>query len=54
MADTEAACEHPAEEIEFEEGNHVPPYGWEIYPGWYCSCGEMLDDDFARERVGGG
>lgn len=37
-------CLH--ENVEFEEGNHVPPYGWEISPGYYCiDCGEMMEDD---------
>ena len=38
-----ADCTH--ENIEFEAGNHVPPFGWEIYPGYYCTdCGEMVDN----------
>lgn len=37
-------CKH--ENVEFEAGNHVPPFGWEIYPGYYClDCGQMMDDD---------
>lgn len=53
-------CQHPEESREWDEGNHVPPYGWEQYPGWYClDCGEMLeggepystlnDPDYARQ-----
>lgn len=39
-------CSHPAESREFEAGNYVPPFGWEIHPGWYCGdCGEMLDPE---------
>lgn len=39
-----AECGHPEDKREFESGNYVPMYGWEIYPGWYCmDCGEMLD-----------
>lgn len=38
-------CKHPEESREWEEGNYVPPYGWEIYPGWYClDCGEQMED----------
>jgi hypothetical protein len=34
----------PHENREFEAGNYVPPYGWEIAPGVYClDCGELLD-----------
>lgn len=37
-------CKH--ENVEFEEGNYVPPYGWEISPGHYClDCGEMVEYD---------
>lgn len=39
----EEECQH--ENIEFEAGNHVPPFGWEISPGYYCiDCGVMVDD----------
>ena len=38
--------ECPHENTEYEHGNYIPPYGWEIYPGLYClDCGEMLADD---------
>lgn len=55
-------CTH--EEIEFDPGNHVPGYGWEIYPGHYClDCGEQveepvyepdpdLENDLAKEAQG--
>ena len=34
----------PHETVEWDPGNHVPPYGWEIYPGYYCmDCGESID-----------
>lgn len=40
--DVDPDCTH--ENKDYDPGNHVPPYGWEIYPGWYCTdCGEMLD-----------
>ena len=42
------ADECPHENVEWEEGNYVPPYGWEISPGHYCiDCGEMVDPDEA-------
>ena len=38
--------ECPHENRDYDEGNYVAPYGWEIYPGWYClDCGEMLDEE---------
>lgn len=38
--------ECPHENQDYDEGNHIPPYGWETYPGWYClDCGEMLDEE---------
>ncbi len=37
-------CQH--ENVEFEGGNYVPPFGWEIYPGYYClDCGQMMSDE---------
>jgi hypothetical protein len=40
------ADECPHDDVEFEPGNHVPPFGWEIHPGYYCTnCGEMVDRD---------
>lgn len=42
-------CDHPADDLEYTSGNYVAPYGWETYPGWYCTtCGimvEMFEDD---------
>lgn len=38
--------ECPHENRDYDEGNYVASYGWEIYPGWYClDCGEMLDEE---------
>lgn len=46
--ETPTTCEHPPEDIEYDSGHMVPPYGWEIYPGWYClKCGDQMTD--ARE-----
>jgi hypothetical protein len=51
---TEVASEKecPHENKEFDPGNHVPPYGWETYPGVYClDCGEMLSDDEGVDEI---
>lgn len=43
MAEASEDCPH--ERIEFDPGNHVPGFGWEIHPGYYCfDCGAMVDD----------
>lgn len=40
--------ECPHENVEWEEGNYVPPYGWEISPGHYCiDCGEIVDAPYS-------
>lgn len=40
--------ECPHENVEWEDGNYVPPYGWEISPGHYCiDCGEMVDEPYS-------
>lgn len=40
-------CAHDV--VEFDPGNRVPPYGWEQYPGWYCTtCGEQIDEGERR------
>jgi|GEM_PF-6279678 len=46
-----AECEHPIESREYDPGNYVPPFGWELYPGWFCmDCSEELDpDDFGPD-----
>ena len=37
-------CQH--ENVEYDPGNYVPPFGWEQYPGMYClDCGEAMEDD---------
>lgn len=42
-------CKH--DNVEWDPGNHVPPYGWEIYPGYYChDCGQMVPDREPEER----
>lgn len=51
MSDIE--CTH--ENVDYDPGNHVPPFGWEQYPGWFCEdCGEEVeapepDPDEGRE-----
>lgn len=45
-------CQH--ENVEFDPGNHVPPYGWEIRPGLYClDCGDMVDDGLGEDQDDG-
>jgi hypothetical protein len=40
-------CSHDV--VEFYPGNKVPPYGWEQWPGWYCThCGQQIDEDERR------
>lgn len=42
-AQPEEECTH--ENVEWDPGNHVPPFGWEQYPGWFCEdCREEVDD----------
>lgn len=42
MTDSAEPCLHDA--VEHEPGNHIPPYGWETQPGWYCTeCGEVTE-----------
>lgn len=39
-------CEHPEDQIYFEPGNYVHPYGWEQRPAWVCElCGEAVEPD---------
>lgn len=39
-------CDHPEKSREYDEGNYVPGFGWEQWPGWYChDCNEMLDEE---------
>lgn len=46
-----AECQH--EDVEYEEGNYVAPYGWETYPGMYCmDCGEMVNDEMGYRGPG--
>ena len=47
LAEPPVECAHDV--VEFDPGNKVPPYGWEQYPGWYCTtCGEQIDEDERR------
>jgi hypothetical protein len=47
LAEPPVACAHDV--VEFDPGNKVPPYGWEQYPGWYCTdCGQQIDEDERR------
>lgn len=47
LAEPPVECGHDV--VEFDPGNRVPPYGWEQYPGWYCTtCGEQIDEDERR------
>lgn len=37
-------CEHPEDQIYFEPGNYVHPYGWEQRPAWVCEvCGDVME-----------
>ena len=47
----------PHEVTEFVEGNYVPPFGWEQYPGHFCiECGESVevDEDDVEDFYGEG
>lgn len=49
VTDDEPDCTHP--EVEYDEGNYVPPFGWELHPGWFCvDCSEELPQEDIEER----
>ena len=40
-------CSHP--DVEYDPGNYVPPFGWELWPGWFCQdCGLEIEQDEER------
>lgn len=43
-------CAH--DNVEYDPGNYVPPFGWEQHPGMFCvDCGDEIEPEEIEYEV---